>query len=90
MKTRSWLLTLVAAISGLAMLAIPAQAGGKKKYYYRDGWHRDTYGSYSRDWDNRRYRHYQPYYRRGYDYPPPYYRPIYRRAPGFVIQFGFE
>ena len=41
MKTRSWLLTLVAAITGLAILAIPAQAGGKKKYYYGDGWQRE-------------------------------------------------
>ena len=88
---RSWLLTLAVAISGLAMLATPAQAGGKKKYYYRDGWHRDGYSYHSRDWDNRRYRHYQPYYRSGYNYPPPYHGPVYyRRAPGFVIQFGFD
>lgn len=35
MKTRSWLLTVVTAISALALLATPAEAGGKKKKYYR-------------------------------------------------------
>ena len=70
------------------MLATPAQAGGKKKYYYRDGWQRDGYSYYSRDWDNRRYKLSQTYYPR-YDYPPPYYGQF-TDGSRFVIQFGFE
>ena len=36
-KTRSWLLTLLTAVSALALLAIPAEAGGKKKDRHQ-GW----------------------------------------------------
>jgi hypothetical protein len=48
-KTRSWLLIVVTALSALTMLVIPAQAGGKRKLhhhgrntdgYFGDGWHR--------------------------------------------------
>ena len=92
MKTRSWLLALVAAISGLAMLVTPAQAGGKKKHHHRD-WNDAGYTYYRRGWDNRGYwddggyRYYQPYYRRAY-YPEPYYGPVYQ--PGPVIEFRFQ
>jgi hypothetical protein len=86
MKTRSWLLTLVAAISGLAMLATPAQAGDKKHHPHRY-WEDEGryYRYYDRDWDNPGYRVYRrPYYREYYR--EPYYGPVYNRGAVFELR----
>jgi len=89
MKKRSCLLTLVAAASVFALLATPAEAGGRKKHCYR-GWNNDGYGYYHRGWYNRGYGYYGPYYRPAYYYPARY-RPVYYRpAPVFVFGFGFR
>ncbi|HEY5770293.1 MAG TPA: hypothetical protein VIS71_10655 [Terrimicrobium sp.] len=96
-KVRSSLLTLVAAVSVFALLATPAQAGGKKKHCYR-GWNNGGYGYYQRGWNHGGYGYYrsgyyqpyyhQRYYRPVYYYPDPCYRPVYY-APAPVIVFGF-
>jgi hypothetical protein len=86
MKTRSWLLTLVAAISGLAMLATPAQAGDKKhhRHHYWEDEGR-SYRYYDRDWDNRGYSVYRrPYYRENRE--PYYYGPAYNRGAVFELR----
>jgi hypothetical protein len=88
MKKRSWLLTLVAAVSAFALLATPAQAGGRKKHCYR-GWNNGGYGYYQRGWNDYGYR--RAYYRPVYHYPEPCYRPVYYApAPVFVFGFGFR
>ena len=85
MKMRSCLLTVVAAISGLAMFATPAEAGSKKH-------HRHHYWE-----DEGRYKlqsgvgqsglpDYQPYYR-GYYREPYNYGPVYDRGPVFELRF---
>jgi hypothetical protein len=102
MKTRSWLLTVVAAISALALVATPAEAGGKKKHRHH-GWNNGGYTHYHRSWHNRGYGYYRPYryyrapyYGSGYYRPyryyrAPYYGPVYYSpAPVFVVQFGFN
>ena len=50
MRTRSFILTLVAAVSAFALLATSAEAGDRKKNK-RD---RDDYGYYQRNRDNDR------------------------------------
>jgi hypothetical protein len=99
MKTRSRLLTAVAAISAFALLATPAQAGGRKKHYYR-GWN-GGYGYYQRGWNGGYgYGYYRPYYRSYYrPYYRSYYQPYYGSycqpayygpAPVFFFGFGFR
>ena len=68
-KTRSSLLTVAAAISGLAMFATPAEAGSKKhhRHHYWEDEGRSRH--YNRAWDNRGYRSYRPYYRGYYREP---------------------
>jgi hypothetical protein len=85
MKMRSRLLPVVAAFSGLAILATPAQAGGKKhhRHHYWEDEGRYTY--YNRAWDNRDYRDYRPYYREHYR-EPYYYGPVYNRGPVFEFR----
>jgi hypothetical protein len=94
MKARSWFLTLVTAISAVALLATPAEAGGKKKKkYYRHGWNDGGYTYYQRGWSDRGYRNYRPYgYYRPYRYyPPPYYGPVYyEQGPVFGFQVEFR
>jgi hypothetical protein len=93
MKMRPWLLT-VAAISALALLTTPAQAGGRKKHYYRGC--NGGYGYYQRGWNGGYgYRYYRPYYRAYhrpvYYYPAPCYQPVYYSpAPVFFFGFGFR
>ena len=80
---------MVTAISALALLATPAEAGGKKKKYYRHGWNDGGYTYYSRGYRSYGYRPYGYY--RPYRYYPPYYGPVYyERGPVFVVQFGFN
>ena len=88
MKTRPWPLTVAAAIAAIALLATPAEAGGKKKHRHHD-WNDGGYTYYHRGW-NDGHGYYRPYYRRGYYYPPPYYGPAYYdRGPVVVFRFGF-
>ena len=89
MKKRSFLLTLVAAVSAFALFATSAEAGGRKKHCNR-GWHDGGHGYYDRGW-NSGYGYHRPYYRRAYYNPAPYYyRPVYyRRAPVVAFSFGF-
>jgi len=90
MKKRSCFLTLAAAVSVFALLATPAEAGGRKKHCYR-GWNNGGYGYYQRGWYNRGYGYYRPYYRPAYYYPASRYRPVYYSpAPVFVFGFGFR
>jgi hypothetical protein len=86
MKTRSWLLAIAAAISGLAMLANPAQADGKKHHRHHYWEDEGRYRYYDRAWDNRGYRYYRPYYR-NYDREPYYYGSDYNRGPVFEFRF---
>ena len=90
MKMRSFLLTVIAAVSAFALFATPAQAGGKR-YYQRGGWNNCGYGYYQRGWNN--YGYYRPvrYYRPVYYYQAPYYQPVYYNpAPVVVFGFGFR
>jgi len=83
MKTKSLILAVTLALGTLAMLATPAQAGGRKHYrnYYNNGWNNgcDNYGYYQRGC-------YQPvrYYQ-----PVQYYRPVVYPRPFFRIGFSF-
>jgi len=89
MKTRSWLLTVVAAISAFVLLATPAHAGGRK--HWHRGWNNGGYRYYQRGWNGYGYGYCQPYYRPVYYYPAPCYRPIYyNSAPVIVFGFGFR
>ena len=87
MKMRSWLLTIVAALSGFAMLATPAEAGNKKHHRHHYWEDKGRYSYYNRAWDNRGYGDSRPY-DRGYIREPYYYGPVYDRGP--VIQFRFQ
>ena len=88
MKTRSWLLTVVAAISAFVLLATPAHAGGRK-HCIADG--NGGYRYYQRGWNGYGYGYCQPYYRPVYYYPAPCYRPVYyNSAPVIVFGFGFR
>ena len=78
---------LAAAVSVFALLATPAEAGGRRHCYR--GWD-DGYGYYQRGWYNRGYGYYRPYYRPAYYYPARYRRAYYRPAPVFVFGFGFR
>jgi hypothetical protein len=84
MKKRSFLLPLIAAVSAFALLATPAEAGGRKKHCHR-GWHDGGRVYYRGDWNNCGYRPYRPVYYR----PARYYRPAYYN-PGPVFAFGFS
>jgi hypothetical protein len=98
MKVRSWILTIFAALSALALLVTPAQAGGNR--HHRHSWNNGGYTHYNRGWHNhgwynRGYNYYGPYgYYRPYRYysaPYSYYRPVYYNpAPVFVFGFGFN
>ena len=93
MKRKSFLLTLLAAVSALALMATPAEAGGKKKDRDRDWRDGDRRQGYSRRGWNRGHRQYRPAYRyRPVHYRPArYYRPAYYSpAPVFVFSFGFR
>ena len=86
MKMRSCLLTVVAAISGLAMFATPAEAGSKKHHRHHFWEDEGRSRHYNRAWDNRGYRNYRPYYR-GYYREPYNYGPVYDRGPVFELRF---
>jgi hypothetical protein len=90
MKTRSCLLTVVAAVSAFALLATPVQAGGRK--HWHRGWNNGGYGYYQRGWNNGGYGYYQGGWSGyGYGYCQPYYRPVYYYpAPVVVFGFGFR
>ena len=88
MKTKTSLLTLLAAVSAFALLATPAQAGGR---HHHRGWNNCGHGYYHRGWNNSGYGYYRPYYRPVYYYPAPCYRPVfYAPAPVVVFGFGFR
>ena len=94
MKVRSWILTIFAALSALALLATPAQAGGNRHHrhswnngghtYYNRGWY--NHGWYNNGWYNNGYGYYRPYRYYSAPYGPVYYNP----APVFVFGFGFN
>jgi hypothetical protein len=90
MRARSFAILMAAFVGAFALLATPAEAGGKRHYknYYNGGYYRG--GGYGGG-----YGYYRPYYR-GYGYyrPVRYYRPAYYYpgpffGPAFSIGFSF-
>ena len=92
---------MFAAISALAVLATPVQAGGRRHCHHGwnggHGYYRGWNGGhgYYRGWNggygNCGYGYYQPYCRPVYYYPAPYDRPAYySAAPAFFFGFGFR